>query len=210
MKREQYIQAFSKYLPEAFVDYVVDLILRERILFKIVRPRKSKLGDFSVQHDGSRPTITVNGNLNPYSFLVTTLHELAHLKTYQSYGNRVQPHGLEWKNAFRELLIPVLENDALPSGLKHVLWQSFTNLKASSCTDVALARELKKFDHPETTQLPTLEQIPFNSTFVLAGKIYRKGNLRRTRYLCQELKSGKQFLVHSLANVQLINLNHEK
>ena len=84
----------KKYLPKEFVVYVSDLIIHSNVKFKIVAPRSTKLGDFraSSKNDG-KPQITINGDLNPYSFLITTLHELAHLKTFHSYGAGVNPHG---------------------------------------------------------------------------------------------------------------------
>jgi hypothetical protein len=119
----------------------------------------------------------------------------------------VAPHGAEWKNAFRALLEPVLLSKNLPQDIEKVLWKSFTNTKASSCTDLSLSRVLKKYD--ESTDQISLEEIPISSQFSLNGRAFEKGLLRRSRYLCKELKSGKQYLIHALANVQLIKPHEE-
>jgi hypothetical protein len=47
-----------------------------------------------------------------------------------------------------------------------------------------------------------------HSHFSLNGKVFKKGNLRRSRYLCTDL-AGKQFLVHALATIEIIE-NHDK
>ena len=207
-KRTRYSETLKRFAPEVYVPYLVDTILQSKVVFKIVPGRKSKLGDFRANLAGELPTITVNGDLNPYSFLVTTLHEIAHLRTFNNYGHRVSPHGEEWKNAFRKLLIPVLDSKNLPEDLEKALWKSFTNTKASSCSDLNLSRALKKYDKPTLHQSHTLEEIPMNSHFSLNGKVFKKGNLRRSRYLCTDL-SGKQYLVHALATIQIIE-SHEK
>ena len=201
-RKQQFHSTFLRYIPEPFVDYIVDLLIDAKIKFKIVPGRSTKLGDFRIRSVGEKPVITVNGNLNKYAFLITTLHELAHLNTYRQYGNRVAPHGIEWKNAFRALLEPVLLSKNLPQDIEKVLWKSFTNTKASSCSDIGLSRVLKKYDAP-SDQI-SLEEIPLSAHFSLNGRAFEKGLLRRSRYLCRELKSGKQYLIHALATVQLI------
>lgn len=200
--KQQFHATFSRFVPDSFVDYIVELTINAKVKFKIVPGRSTKLGDFRVRSEGEKPVISVNGNLNKYAFLITTLHELAHLNTYRKYGNRVAPHGLEWKNAFRELLEPVLLSKNLPNDIEKVLWNTFTNTKASSCSDIHLSRVLKKYDLPSDDI--SLEQIPAASHFSLNGRAFEKGLLRRSRYLCKELKSGKQYLIHALATVQLI------
>jgi hypothetical protein len=207
-KRTRYSETLKRFAPEVYVPYLVDTILQSKVVFKIVPGRKSKLGDFRTNLAGELPTITVNGDLNPYSFLVTTLHEIAHLRTFNNYGHRVNPHGEEWKNAFRKLLIPVLDSKNLPEDLEKALWKSFTNTKASSCSDLNLSRALKKYDKPTLHQSHTLEEIPMYSHFSLNGKVFKKGNLRRSRYLCTDL-NGKQYLVHALASIEIIE-SHEK
>lgn len=207
-KRTRYSETLKRFAPEIYVPYLVETILKSKVMFKIVPGRKTKLGDFRANMQGGLPVITVNGDLNPYSFLVTTLHEIAHLNTFNKFGHHVNPHGEEWKNAFRELLIPVLDSKNLPNELEKALWKSFTNTKASSCSDLNLSRALKKFDKPTLKQTYTLEEIPIHSQFSLNGKVFKKGNLRRSRYLCTDL-SGKQFLVHALATIEIIE-KHDK
>jgi SprT protein len=201
-KKIQFSNTLMRFAPEPFVPYLTELILKSKAKFKIVPGRATKLGDFRIMPGEDKPIITVNGDLNKFSFLITTLHELAHLNTWRMYGNRVPPHGSEWKNAFRDLLEPVLVSKSLPEDVEKALWKTFTNTKASSCSDLNLSRTLKKYDSVNDSL--SLEEIPVNSQFSLNGKVFEKGLLRRSRYLCKELKSGKQFLVHALATVQLI------
>ncbi len=117
-KRERVAEGFRKFLPSGFEYIVTDLFMASPIKFKIVPGRKTKLGDFRMSFTGEKPQITVNGDLNPYSFLITTLHEFAHLHTFQQYGNKVNPHGNEWKANFRKLLIPVIETGNIPKVLR--------------------------------------------------------------------------------------------
>jgi hypothetical protein len=46
-----------------------------------------------------------------------------------------------------------------------------------------------------------LENIPKNSHFLLQGKEFIKGDLRRKRFLCEEITSKKKYLIHTLAEV---------
>ena len=196
-------ETLSRFAPKEFIPYLTKLILESRVKFKIVPGRKTKLGDFRFSELSDKPTITVNGDLNPYSFLITSLHEIAHLNTFRKYGNSVQAHGLEWKNAFRDLLEPILMSKSLPDDIEKALWKSFVNTKASSCSDMALSRVLKKYDLENDTI--HLESLAKNTIFALNKKEFKKGDLRRSRYVCIEITSGKQFLVHALANVRLIS-----
>lgn len=198
-KRQHFIDTLSRFVPAHFAPYLTDCILNANIQFKIVPGRKTKLGDFRTSPLQKKPIITVNGDLNPYSFLITSLHELAHLDTYRKHGWRVAAHGAEWKAAFRDRLLPVLESETLPADLQKVLWKSWTQLKASSGTDLHLSRALKAYDKKEETH--TLESLPLHAEFLLNQKCFKKGQLRRTRYLCTEIGSNKQYLVHALAAV---------
>jgi SprT protein len=193
-------EKLRKYLPTGFEGYVTELFLKSPVRFKIVSPRKSKLGDFRSGLGEEKPQITINGDLNPYAFLITTLHEFAHLHTFLDHGNRVAPHGIEWKNHFRSLLIPVIDSKLLPNKLEIVLMNSLVNTKASSCTDMHLSRALKEYD-TKIEGLETLERLPKNTIFVLNGRHFIKGELRRKRFLCEDKITKKQYLVNALAEV---------
>lgn len=206
-KKEQYRKILERYLPDEFVDMVVELLDENPVVFKVVKPRKTKLGDFKWKAANGKPQITINGDLNPYSFLVTTLHEFAHLITYNDFGNRIPPHGAAWKMAYTKLLLPVIDSGWLPADLSNALTHSITRMKASSCTDVQLQRVLLSFNKQDE-RLVILETLEKNSIFALNGRRFQKGLLRRTRYLCTELQSNRQFLVNALAQVERIE--HEK
>lgn len=203
-KRNKIRSNFKKFVPEEFVELVVDLLIAHPIKFKIVPPRKTKLGDFRYGSKLEKPEITINGNLNPYAFLITTLHEFAHLHTFLEYGNTVSPHGKEWKNNFQKLLLPVIESRKLPQDIEKVLMNSLINVKASSCSDINLSRVLKNYDEVKEG-VKFLEELPKNAIFVLNGREYIKGDLRRKRYLCTEMISKRQYLVNALAEVIPIN-----
>jgi len=192
-----------EYIPEAFVTYVYDLLSSTNVTFRIVKPRKTKLGDFrtSTKQLGV-PQITINNNLNPYAFLITTLHEIAHLHTYLRYNVGVKAHGKEWKFEFQQLLLPLLSAQEVPEELKTCLKNTLKNTKAASYSDIALSRVLRKFD-VKKNGVP-LEQIELGAHFVVNKKSFKKGKLRRTRYLCSELRTGKAYLIHALAEVNTI------
>jgi hypothetical protein len=196
--------ALRKYLPEAFIAYVVTLFQEANVRFKIVPGRATKLGDFRAGVNGEKHTITVNGDLNPYSFLITTVHEFAHLHTFNTFGNRVSPHGNEWKSAYRQLLLPLIDSPELPEDIRKALMNSLVRTKASSCSDHGLSRVLLNYDKPKEGVI-ILEHLPKNSTFALNGKHFVKGDLRRKRYICQEVKSKRSYLVNSLAQVIPLN-----
>lgn len=190
----------EKYIPHEFVHVVSGLLNQYPVRFKIVKPRKTKLGDFRFDPQTRKYQITINGDLNPYSFLITTLHEFAHLICHKNHGYKVSPHGKEWKSYFHELLQPVIHSEHTPVNLKRALHKSVHKIKASSCTDIHLSRALAEFDKEDGTI--TLETLPINSVFKLNKRTFHKGTLRRTRYLCEEISTGKQYLINRLSKVE--------
>lgn len=199
-KREKYIAIFDKYVPKVFSPILADLLLASNVSFKVVKSRKTKLGDFRMSQFVKQPIITINRDLNQYSFLITSLHEFAHYHTFQKYGNSVLPHGKEWKEAFRVLLLPVINSGQLPKDIETALMSSLVNTKASSCSDLPLARTLHRYNNSVSSEY-RLEELPKNATFALNNRFFLKLIKRRTRYECKELSSGKIFLVHALATV---------
>jgi len=200
-KRENIANALKRYIPECYIPYVVELMFSENLAFRISKPRKTKAGDYRPPFKGEPHRISINGDLNPYAFLITTIHEFAHMTTYVRYGGKVLPHGPEWKMEFKRLLIPVLEKKELPKSIEKALLRSLNNLKASSCTDIHLMRALREFnENNEDKEL--LENIGNNTYFQLGKMTFQRGILRRRKYLCTEVNTGKKYLVNRLAEVE--------
>lgn len=104
-----YSKQLSRYIPQQAAPIIATWIIDSGCLFRIARSRKTKLGDYTAPFKGEPHKISVNHDLNPYAFLITTIHEFAHLKTWQQFKNKVKPHGIEWKNHFKILMEPFLK-----------------------------------------------------------------------------------------------------
>lgn len=193
-------QTFYKYFPAGAADYCYQLWQDHAFHFKINRKRNSKLGDWRFDPQSKRHTITVNHDLNPFAFLITYVHEVAHLFTWVNHGRKAAPHGAEWKESFRQLLSPVLNEQVFPTELLSLLKKHMRNPKASTVGDHSLSKALKRYDLHESGTY--LSDIAPGETFRFRGKQWRKEEKRRTRSLCTELNSGKRYLISELAEVE--------
>lgn len=197
----------QKYLPSESIDAVWELITRHPLDFHVVKPRRTKLGDFRFKGKNDRPQITVNGNLNTFSFFITTIHELAHFYAFQDHGRRIQAHGPEWKQTYRDLMKPFLELNFLPKDIEVALVNSLVSVKAASCTDPALYKVLKQYDLASQSDGVFLDSLELGTTFELDGRKFKKGFLRRKRFECIELSTNKKYLVTGIAQVKEIEEN---
>jgi len=94
-KKEVPIGQLQNYLPPGTYEPVLSYLRQYKVHLTVARERKSVLGDYRHSTHHANHRISVNGNLNPYSFLITLLHELAHLLTFEQFGNHVLSHGRE-------------------------------------------------------------------------------------------------------------------
>lgn len=193
----------KKYLPERAVEPCLGLIKETGVHLKIVNERVTRHGDYRKMSDGT-DQITVNATLNKYRFLITLVHEIAHLVAFDKYGRRIKPHGLEWKQVFQHLMLPFIRPEIFPSTLLPLLAKHFINPKASSSTDAKLAIALQRFDVQQSDNSYVFE-LPIGCIFrIHNGKMYQKGKKRVKRYECIELNSGKIFLFQPNAEVEMI------
>lgn len=192
----------AKYLPEHSIPLIVHLIKQHHVHLKIVNERHTRHGDYRRNPDGSHQ-ITVNCNLNPYRFLMTTVHEIAHLVAFETYGRNIKPHGDEWKHTFQKLMLPFLHPAIFPSQLLPLLARHFKNPAASSDTDATLAMALKSFDPPSDKNY--IFEIPYGAYFRTAnGRIFQRGAQRTKRFECRDLQNGQVYLFAPNAEIELL------
>ena len=195
-------KTLEKYIPQASVASVFQLITTHNIHLKIVSERVTRHGDYRKMPNGQHQ-ITVNSNLNSFRFLITLIHEIAHLIAFKKHGRAIKPHGIEWKRTFQQLMLPYLRPEIFPKKILPFLAIHFKNPKASSDTDINLSLVLKQYDAPNNKNY--IFEIPLGSSFKLYnGKIFKRGPRRVKRFECIEISSGKVYLFNPNAEVELL------
>lgn len=204
-KQEAPILQLQSYLPQGSFEDVLYYLQHHHVHLTISRKRQSILGDYRHALSDKNHRISVNGNLNKYAFLITLLHELAHLFTYEKFGHRVQAHGLEWKNEFGKILAKFLLQKVFPADIEKVLLHTLQSPAASSCGDEKLLRVLHKYDEKKEG-IHLVEQLPEGALFVIkGGRIFKKGEKIRKRFKCVEVKTGKFYLFSAVYEVELFS-----
>lgn len=204
-KQEAPLLQLQDYLPPGSFEGVLHYLQHYKVHLTITRQRQSILGDYRHAHADKTHRISVNGNLNKYAFLITLLHELAHLFTYEQFGHRVMAHGKEWKNEFSKILAQFLLKKVFPPDIEKALMQTLQSPAASSCGDEKLLRVLHHYDiKKDGVQL--VEQLPAGSLFKIKGnRIFKKGEQVRKRFKCVEVTTGKMYLFSPVYEVEMIS-----
>ncbi|MCH6236654.1 SprT-like domain-containing protein [Cognataquiflexum rubidum] len=206
-KDQAFLKAFQKHVPLPAAEYCWNLWKELPFNFYITRTRQTKLGDFRYRRDQKIQTITINHDLNPYQFLITYVHEVAHFRAFEKYGLNIKPHGPEWKIAFRNLMTPLLSDQVFPKDVLIPLKRHFINPKASSGSDLFLSKAVKKYDGQKTDGVALLVDLIPGEIFELKGRAFKKEAIRRTRVLCQEVDTGRKYLISAHAEVKKIDKN---
>ncbi|HXI00317.1 MAG TPA: SprT-like domain-containing protein [Sphingobacteriaceae bacterium] len=195
------VQILEKYLPEEAAPVIVRWIDFFQCEFKVSRSRNSKYGDYRPPFNGKPHRISVNNNLNQFAFLVTTVHEFAHLLTWNEYKKSSKPHGQEWKSNFKRMMAPFFEKSIFPPDINAAITKYLENPAASSCTDLNLYKTLKLYDTLKTGSV-TVDILPVNTIFKLKnGRTFRKEEKIRKRFRCVEISTGALYLFNPMAEV---------
>lgn len=206
MNSETIRQTLFQHVPAPAAAYCYALWENCPFQLKLTRSRQTKVGDFTSHKILTRCRITLNRDLNPYLFLLTYIHEVAHLHVYVRYGGHVDPHGEEWKNFFKKLMEPMLQPGIFPADVLVLLSKHMANPKASSFADAELTRALRAYD-ANAEQYTALSDIPEGSIFHFQGRYFRKGKLKRTRVVCSEVKTRRNYLVPAEVLVSHVQLS---
>ena len=200
-KKEAPLEFLDNYLPPGASGKLFEYLHFYKVHLTITRSRKSILGDYRHASGKDHHRISINGSLNKYAFLITLIHEIGHLITFQQFGNKVNSHGKEWKLAYRKVLEDFLLLELFPADLKQALYRSLHDLPASSCSDINLTRILKKYDRADHIVLT--EDIREGEHFKTSdGRIFQRGKQNRKRIECAEVRTGKLYLFSPVYEVE--------
>lgn len=202
MIHDQVVDLFNRFVPEKAAPYCAELYDHFGFEFKIKKARQTKLGDFRYDPGTKKHTITINNDLNPFAFLITYVHEVAHLVTFAEHGRKANPHGKEWKKNFKKVANPILSPEIFPEPVLQSLKNYLKNPKAASCSDPVLFQVLKQYDQNNGKTL--LKHLSAGEEFIFNSKHYRYLEKRRTRMVCLEKKSSRKYLINQLAEVKKI------
>jgi SprT protein len=204
-KHSSPLDGLKKYLPANTFDEVEQYLVQYKVHLTITKQRKSILGNYINSYANNNHRISINGNLNKYAFLITLLHELAHLLTFEKFGNKVLAHGKEWKYAFSNILVQFLQKNIFPNDIAQALLYNIKNPAASSCADVALTRVLHQYDEKKAG-IVLVENILIGCHFILEdGRVFKKQQLLRKRIKCIEVATGKTYLFSPVFEVLPFN-----
>ncbi len=191
------IQSLEKYLPQNTLKYLRIWFSEYYIHIKVTRNRNSKLGDYRKLPDNSHE-ITVNSTLTPPLFFFVLTRELAHLIAFEKYGRRISPHGNEWKETFRNMLIESLE--VYDEDLKPIILRFSKSPKANFMASPDLVR----YFHTEKQDdnLRFIEELEKGEFFIYRNEKYLLEGLIKKNYLCKNLATGRKYSFKPLARVE--------
>ncbi|MFS4471995.1 SprT-like domain-containing protein [Chryseobacterium sp. T20] len=191
------IKSLEKYLPQNTLKYLRIWFADYYIHIKVTRNRNSKLGDYRKLPDNSHE-ITVNSTLTPQLFFFVLTHELAHLIAFEKYGRRISPHGNEWKETFRNMLLESLE--IYDEELKPIIIKFSKSPKANFMASPDLVRYFHTEKQDDTLQF--IEELKKGEFFIYRNEKYLLEGLVKKNYLCKNLATGRKYSFKPLARVE--------
>lgn len=193
------IQKLQKYLPENTLPFLKSWFGDYYIHIKITRGRNSKLGDYRKMPDKSHQ-ITINSTLEPQLFFFVLTHELAHMIAFEKFGNRILPHGQEWKHTFRHMLVESLS--IYTEDLKPIIVKFAKSPKANFMSSPDLVRYFHLKELPDNHSF--VEDLQPRNQFIHNKQRYVLIEKLKKNYLCKNLDTGRNYIFKGLAKVEKI------
>jgi hypothetical protein len=189
-----------EYLPERSFELITEWLGQYHVSLIISRKRNTKMGDYRPPIKRNYHRISVNGDLHPAAFLVTLIHELAHLFIWERYQHRVKPHGVEWKDQFRFMLSEAAGKGVFEREIKEIIQGFIAGSISYRTFNLRFEKKIHEINTGEKEYL--LGDIPVNSKFsIYNGRTFIKNEKLRTRFRCRDVKTGKYYLISPLTKV---------
>ena len=190
------ISVLEKFLPENTLPFLKKWFGSYPCHLKITKNRNSKLGDYRKLPDKTFQ-ITINGTLEPQLFFFVLTHELAHLIAFEKFGRKILPHGMEWKQTFREMLLESI--NVYKEDLKPIILKFSKSPKANFMA----SPDLVKYFHKETEEgFVFVENLQIGEKFGYKDEVFLIEETAKKRYLCINIKSKKRYYFKSIAQVK--------
>lgn len=189
---------YSKYLNREAEKQILKWEKDFHVKVEISKPSKTRLGVFIPKQTGKN-IIRINQDLNRYSFLITIVHELAHASVWKKFARKVNPHGIEWKDEFKRMMLPFLNPSFFPDDILRSLSLHMIHPKASTVRDIELSEILRRYNKSNNI---TIQDLKDGDCFrISSGKEFKRIQRLRKNYKCQELVSGRLYRFSPLAEV---------
>ncbi|PKP18730.1 MAG: hypothetical protein CVU05_12955 [Bacteroidetes bacterium HGW-Bacteroidetes-21] len=203
IKKEHYLrEQLDDVMTPKQIDFVVPYFLDFPFRLKIIPKRKTYAGLCRMPRNKYEEfVISVAYNPVKAVFFIVFLHEIAHMIVHIEKGRKISSsHGIEWSNAFRELLLQSLEKNCFYENEMFILQQFFRSGK--KVTNKSMSSVEMIITDLYATNVIRLKDIPDQAVFTLKnGMTMKKVKKMRTRYHCIEAFTGKQYRVHLSAEV---------
>lgn len=194
------ITLLERHIPVNSIPFLKKWFGSYALHIKITGNRKSKLGDYCKKSDKTHQ-ITINGTLPPPLFFFVLSHELAHLIAFETHGPRIAPHGIEWKNTYREMILESLQ--VYEPDLQMLILEYARAPKANFMASPKLVKYFHVEDYEDETSY--LEDLKITDRFTYRQQIYQIDGIRKKNYLCTNIKTEKKYIFKPLARVEKVS-----
>lgn len=193
------------HIPNRAAGIVCSWIEDYPVHIRVSRSRTSKTGDYRAPVRQGIHRITVNHDLEPNAFLITLVHEIAHMMVFVQYGRRARPHGKEWKDQFSRLMAQLLDEGVFNGPVEAAVRRHFGNPRATAIHDMELTRLIAS---PKKNGEIFLADLPDSTAFrIHNGKTFMKKEKLRKRFRCVELSTRRAYLFSPAAKVTPVDLS---
>lgn len=202
--RKQNDLFITQYVPSGAVEEMISMLETTEVIVRLSAPRKRVHGTYCRPVKGYSHRISINNDLNPYAFLITLLHEFAHLYAFEQ--DKSLRHDAAWKKHFSVLLHRFIALNVFPEDIENALLHHLQRIRSSDFMDIQLTCVLQSYDSiQEENNEIVLMDLPEKTKFMYNNKMFTKQERLRKYYVCIEIKTKRKYRFHPLAKVTAVS-----